>query len=208
MQEHTSPTRMNLLVKRAQEKLALQGVDLLTRKKDAMLHEFFNMVGKLYQLRVSLQKKIQNEAGALIIREAVHGSQPMMSAAGVTKQDPDVEIIKNNFWGINIFDIKSSFRVRDSFTRGYSPRGIETGIDNAAGGFEQIVELILEIIPEEFKLQRVGEEVRKINRRINALKQHLIPALQAQVSYIFQALEERERDAYFKLKRFKKKREK
>lgn len=206
MEEYTSPTRMNLLVKQAQVRLALQGVDLLARKKDAMLQEFFNMVGELYQLRVSLQKSMQNEVGVLIIREAIHGSRSLISAAGVTKQDLNIEIIKKNFWGVNVLDIKSSFQVRDSFTRGYSPRGIESGIDNTAGGFEQVVELIFNIIPEEIKLQRVGEEIRKINRRINALKQQLIPALQGQVTYIFRALEERARDATFKLKRFKKKR--
>ncbi len=50
MAEQINPTRMNLLAKRSQIRLARQGADLLNRKKDALLREFFDLVGAVYEL--------------------------------------------------------------------------------------------------------------------------------------------------------------
>ena len=51
----------------------------------------------------------------------------------------------------------------------------------------------------------IGEEVRKVSRRINALEEYLLPRLRDEVRNIYRVLDEREREDTFRLKRIKKK---
>ena len=91
--------------------------------------------------------------------------------------------------------------------RPYSPRSTELSLDEVADGFEHLVLNMLDLAPRELWLKNVGEEIKKTNRKINALEQQLIPRLRAQARAIAQALEERARDDRFRLKRLKKKKE-
>ena len=50
----TSPTRMNLLIRRSQHALAVRGVDLLQKKRDALVREFFSLVHETLDARRQL----------------------------------------------------------------------------------------------------------------------------------------------------------
>ncbi|MEK6656288.1 MAG: V-type ATP synthase subunit D, partial [Nitrospirota bacterium] len=55
----------------------------------------------------------------------------------------------------------------------------------------------------ENRLKILGEEIKKVTRRINALNEVIVPELKKQVRYIRTTLEEREREDLFRLKRLK-----
>jgi V/A-type H+-transporting ATPase subunit D len=57
--------------------------------------------------------------------------------------------------------------------------------------------------PLERNLQIVGEEVKKVSRRINALEEYLLPRLRGQLRGIASVLDEREREDTFRLKKIK-----
>jgi V/A-type H+-transporting ATPase subunit D len=56
---------------------------------------------------------------------------------------------------------------------------------------------------DESYMRRIGNEVRKTARRINAINELIIPRLKEQLQYISRALEEREREDVLRLKRLK-----
>ena len=78
-------------------------------------------------------------------------------------------------------------------------------IDETADKFERILDVIIEYADIETRLKRLGEEIQKTNRRVNALEQITVPALREQVAYIRQTLDERAREDLFRLKKVKKK---
>ena len=205
--EQVQPTRTNLLVKRAQIDLAQQGAELLGRKKDALLQEFFVRVGETYRLRMQLAERIHAETTAAVVAEAVEGRQAIESAAAAANTDFQLNVLERNFWGVKVLELEHTFRPRDVLTRPYSPRRADLSVDEVADGFEHLVLVMLELAPRELWLKNVGEEIKKTNRKINALEQQLIPRLRAQAQAIAQALEERARDDRFRLKRLKKKKE-
>ena len=100
---------------------------------------------------------------------------------------------------------KGESPVRSSFTRGYSITGVSSRIDETADKFERILDVIIEYADIETRLKRLGEEIQKTNRRVNALEQITVPALKEQVTYIRQTLDERAREDLFRLKKVKKK---
>jgi V/A-type H+-transporting ATPase subunit D len=52
-------------------------------------------------------------------------------------------------------------------------------------------------------MRRLGAEIQRNRRRVNALEQILIPELKNQAKYIKNAIEEREREDLFRLKKVK-----
>jgi V/A-type H+-transporting ATPase subunit D len=203
--EHVNPTRMNLLALRSQIRRASQGVDLLNRKKDALLREFFNLVAEVYDLRVRLEKDLQEEATAAIIAEGRLGTHAFASAAATAAADLRIRIRPRNLWGVRVLEVEHNYRARDLFSRPYSPRASELSIDEVAEGFERIVQDILNLVPHELRLRKIGEDIKRTNRKINALEQQIIPRMEAQARNIYQVLEERARDDIVRLKRLKKK---
>ena len=79
--EQVSPTRMNLLTRKAQIKLAQQGIDLLKNKRDALVQEFFSIVQTLLASRDELERVTYRAYHSLIIAKAIDGEAAINSAA-------------------------------------------------------------------------------------------------------------------------------
>ena len=75
----------------------------------------------------------------------------------------------------------------------------------AAQAAESMLEQLVQCAPRERNRRPVGEEIKKTNRRINALNEYLLPKLRGEVRAIARVLEEREREDTFRLKKIKKK---
>jgi V/A-type H+-transporting ATPase subunit D len=76
-------------------------------------------------------------------------------------------------------------------------------LDEAAHLFERTAEAMLAIAVYESKLQRLADEIHRVARRTRALRERVLPRLAAAIRAITQHLAEREREAQFRLKRFK-----
>jgi V/A-type H+-transporting ATPase subunit D len=81
--------------------------------------------------------------------------------------------------------------------------GVSTYVDETARRFETVLELILRSVTVEMRLKKLGREIKRVTRRINALNEVVIPSLGREVRKIRQVLEEREREDLFRMKRFK-----
>jgi len=77
-------------------------------------------------------------------------------------------------------------------------------IDEVAEQYEAELDLIIELAETETSLRRLGDEIQMNRRRVNALEQVLIPELKKQAKYIKIAIEEREREDLYRLKKVKK----
>jgi V/A-type H+/Na+-transporting ATPase subunit D len=75
MAETIAPTRSNLLQRRDQLKLAVRGADLLKRKRDALIGEFFDLVKVSLQARRDLTKASQEAYLSLFLANAWDGPE-------------------------------------------------------------------------------------------------------------------------------------
>jgi len=201
--EQVSPTRMNLQTRKSQIKLAQQGVDLLKKKRDALVKEFFAIVTKLLDSRDKLDELSHGAYQAVMLAKGVIGDYELRSAAAAAKRDLYIEMAEKSVWGVKVPEVKPIDVHRNLLDRNYSLTGTSARVDNIADRFEKIVNLILEIASVEVHLKRLGAEIKKTTRRVNALEQNLIPNLSVQVRYIKNTLEERAREDTFRLKRIK-----
>lgn len=204
--EEVRPTRSELLERKQQISLAQQGMDLLKQKRDALLIEFMSVMDETLRLSTTLQKTVSEAQYSLAIAKSVDGNVSVRSAAVATKGAITVDMTGTKIMGVSIPVVtKGESPVRSSFTRGYSITGVSSRIDETADKFERILDVIIEYADIETRLKRLGEEIQKTNRRVNALEQITVPALKEQVAYIQMTLDERAREDLFRLKKVKKK---
>jgi len=204
--EEVRPTRSELLERRSQIGLAQQGMDLLKQKRDALLIEFMSVMDETLRLSSGLQKAVAGAQYSLAVAKAVDGNVSVRSAAMATKGSIVIDMTGTKIMGVSVPVVtKSVSPVRSSFTRGYSITGVSSRIDETADRFERILDVIIEYADIETRLKRLGEEIQKTNRRVNALEQITVPALKEQVTYIRMTLDERAREDLFRLKKVKKK---
>lgn len=204
--EEVRPTRSELLERRSQIKLAEQGMDLLKKKRDALLIEFMSVMDETLRLSSVLQTTASEAQYALAVAHAVDGRVTLRSASMATKGEVTIDMTGTKIMGVSVPVVtKGDSPVRTSFTRGYSITGVSSRIDETADRFERVLDVIIEYADTETRLKRVGEEIQKTNRRVNALEQVTVPALREQVAYIRMTLDERAREDLFRLKKVKKK---
>jgi V/A-type H+-transporting ATPase subunit D len=205
MPEAISPTRMNLLQRQNQVKLAQQGVDLLRRKRDALVADFFNIVRRALEARKRLTQSAEDSYTLLGLAKAVEGREVLEAAALADPRRLEVGIDQKNVWGTRIPTITSDGVRRTLLGRGQDPVSVTARTMESADRFEQVVAAFLTVASTEITLRKIGEEIKKTTRRVNALEQVVIPRVRGEIRYIRDVLEQRAREDVFRLKRIKKK---
>lgn len=201
--EQVKPTRMELMKKKAQIKLAEQGRDLLREKMDALIQEFFKILTTVSNSREELEQVSRSADLALLIAQAVDDPVTLKSASFATRKSITVDISGKNIMGVPVPVIEKKRVSKSMLDRGYGIITMSGRIDETAERFEAELDLLIELAETETAMRRLGAEIQMNRRRVNALEQILIPELKNQAKYIKNAIEEREREDLFRLKKVK-----
>jgi V/A-type H+-transporting ATPase subunit D len=197
----TSPTRMNLLTRRSQLALASKGVDLLQKKRDALVREFLSLVKDTLEARKRLNSARREANKALLLAKSFDGPQALGAFSQGVPLISDVEASVENFWGTRVPRLTVEW-----------PRGIMTSPVAAKGrtiaaqsAFRALSRALVQVANTESRLRRMGEEIKKTARRVNALEMAVIPGIRFQIHHIQQVLDQQEQEDIFRLKRIKRK---
>ncbi len=169
------------------------------------MREFLTELHKFAEARGTMNSCLAEAVEYLSTALTVDGPEALASAALACRYPYVLHVQKQNIWGTEVADVTSDYAVRAARDRGYATSGVSVRIDETVERFEQTVELIIEIAPAAAKLRLLAEDIRKTSRRVNALEQRLLVELKAQVRFIRNALDQREREDIFRLKRLKRK---
>jgi V/A-type H+-transporting ATPase subunit D len=197
---NVSVTRMELLARKAQIALASQGRDLLEQKRTALLKEFMRTADTALEHSDALQVSAAVASQSLARTEAMAGAESVRSAALASRGGFSLEVRTSSVMGVRVPHIEQKSASRSFLQRGYSTVGASISIDETASAFEREVEAIIQLAETELRLVRLGDEIQRTSRRLNALDHFLIPRLKAERDFIQMALDERERADHFRLK--------
>ena len=100
--EQVKPTRMELMRKKSQIKLAEQGRDLLREKMDALIQEFFKILHTVSNTRDELELVSKDADLALMIAQAVDDPVTLKSASFATRKSITVDITGKNIMGVPV----------------------------------------------------------------------------------------------------------
>lgn len=205
MADAPNPTRMELLRSKSRVKLARQGHKLLKQKRDALIMEFFKILGKAQDLRTELNNRMKIAYTSLAVAQSYHSMQEIEAASLAVKRAPGVKVEVRNIMGVRIPTIETSEAHKALLQRGYGIVGTSAKMDEVADSFELVLDIVLKLSETENAIRRLILEIEKTKRRVNSLEFVMIPRLEKQTKLISFRLEEMERDSFVMLKTIKRK---
>ena len=198
------PTRTNLL--RLREKAASVGnsVAILKARRQALIREFLASVKDFVRSRDAVRHNYQQAIDELHLTEGHEGIAFVEALAATSERDVGADVEQRNLMGVNYRELSvyGPF-VRSPAERNYGYAATTPHLDESVRYFEQVVEDMLGIASFESKVKRLGEETLHVTRRTRVLEERVLPSLRTQVRAISQYIGERERESYFRLKKFK-----
>jgi len=198
------PTKSNLFQYKEQLAVAKEGFDLLQQKRDILVMELMRMLEQVKLLESELYsfsakayaslRKTLLSVGRETIQEISQGiryeftvKERSVKVAGLTL--PSVEVKPPS--------VSLQYSLMDTYTH----------TDETMAIFLEYLKIIAELASVRTMVWRLAKEVKKTQRRVNALEKMVIPDTSETVTYITAVLEEREREIFFIQKMLKSKRE-
>ena len=200
MAEQISPTRSNLLARRAQRRLAVQGVDLLKRKRDALITEFFSLVRESLAAREALGSTTKDAYFSLFLAKSFDSPEAVESVALAREAGVDVDVSIESVYGVKVPRVTA---IESDRAMPFSPIGVGGSTLEAARQFQGVVSALISVAATENKLRRIGEEIKKTSRRVNALEQIVVPRISFEIKEISSVLDQRALEEVTTLKRIK-----
>lgn len=120
----------------------------------------------------------------------------------------EVDIAHHQVWGIAVPSVVShtpvqrTLAARETAAASVGPAAAQTATE-----FERLIELVIEALPKEQLVRRLGDALAKATRQVNTLQLRVEPALSAELSSLKRMLEERERDERSRLRHVLRRRE-
>ena len=200
-----SPTRSELLARKAEIRLAAQGRDLLKERRSALVREF-NQLGASALESLDVLDRDAAAAGRFLgLTIAANGLEPVESAAFAAQGEVELTLRTRNVAGIGIVEIAKDPVARARTGRGYSLAATTARIDTVAERFEAVLERLLDVAALELSVRRLANEIARTTRRMNALEHVVVPRLEAERARIALVLEEREMEDRVRLRRVRSK---
>lgn len=198
------PTRTNLLLLKEKAQSVNNSIGILKARRQALIREFLSTTVPFLRSREDIRNMYGKAMGELALSLGHEGRESIESISCVTKREMSVEITEKSIWGLKFRDlIMHDSPVRKPDERGYDYLSTTPHLEECSHLFEKIVEAMIEIATFESKLKRLGEEILKTTRRIRVLEERILPDLRKQIRTIAQYIGERDRETYYRLKRFK-----
>jgi V/A-type H+-transporting ATPase subunit D len=193
-------TKGNLLKIEDEHALAAEAVTFLEEKSDLLLGELLRLQGQAATFRRRVEQALNGAYGHLVDSLLSLGREAVARAAlGVT---PEARVVLRDrgFLGLPMPVVE--FHPGDQRPH-ISFGGTVSAMDECALAVREALGSIAELAEVEAILWRLAEELKGTVRRTNALNYLIIPTYQETIHYLEGALEEREREGLFHLKRAK-----
>ena len=197
------PTRSELMKLKKKIKLAQSGYNLLKKKRDGLILEFFEIMKKAKTARQELVEEYRNALEKLNVARVIESDLKLKSLALAIRNNPQVQVESKNIMGVVVPKIESQHVQSSWKDRGYGFLDTSATVDEAVQVYEGVVEKIMKVAEVETSLKKLLQEIEKTKRRVNALEFSVIPKMKQEERFIKFRLEEMERENVFRLKRIK-----
>ena len=200
--EQIAPTKSNLIRVKERLNTALEGYDLLEQKREILVMELMRHLEQVKMLERDLDSRINTAYPCLKRMLVVVGRERTEKLSRNIHYDfvlseKRVVCAGMNLPGLDIRLPKVELK--------YSPANSFAECDETVLEFFNLLRVLTELAAVRTIAWRLAREVRKTQRRVNALEKMVIPTARETRTYIESALEERDRDSFFTSKLLKRK---
>lgn len=186
------PTKSMYLELQRSLTFALDGYDLLEQKRTILTIE---LMGHLDEVRRMEQALAPLVAEAFIsLREAAleAGSEALERQSFAVRAEHDVTVGTRPLMGLPLPDLEMKYA---DLPAQFGAMGSTARVDEVTRRFIEVLRMVGQLAELQNLVIRLARELRKTQRRVNALSKLFIPAYRETIDYISDALEERERES-------------
>lgn len=202
MQEDMVYTKTNLIAAKATLELSTNGFELLDKKRNVLIMSMMAFIDKAEEIQNRVTVVFEDAYEALKTANITMGITNVEQIAQSIPEAQAFNILDRSVMGVEIPEIE---RGKLNMEQYYSFFHSDTALDVAFMKFHEVKELLFELSEIEDSVYKLAMEVKRTQRRANALQNIQIPKYKGIVRAISEVLEEREREDFFRLKVVKKK---
>jgi V/A-type H+/Na+-transporting ATPase subunit D len=195
-----APTKSNLLAVKEQLSIAKDGYELLEQKREILVMELMQMVERVKLLEADIDKQINKAYPSLRRMFMAVGRDRAERVSKTVSYDFILNEKRVTLAGMTFSTLSVDLprrRLAYSYLNSYAD------CDKVMIDFFELLKYLTDMASIRTIVWRLAREVKKTQRRVNALDKQVIPQTQETKVYIESVLEERERENVFVLKALK-----
>ncbi len=198
MNPNTFPTKGNLILAKNSLALATQGYELMDKKRNILLRELMGLIDQARKIQSEIDATFTAAYQALQKANIELGIRFVEEIADSVPVEDSIKIKVRSIMGTEIPLVEYEKKKKERPP--YSFYSTSDSLDEACLAFERVKELTARLSMTETSAYRLAESIKKTERRANALKNITIPFHQALITDITNALEEKDREEFTRLK--------
>ena len=197
MDPNTFPTKGNLILAKNSLALALQGFDLMDKKRNILIREMMDLIEEAKGIQSQIDQTFRNAYAALQKANMEIGINTVQTISYTVPIEESIRIKTRSIMGTEIPLVESN---PGGNLPTYAFYSTKESLDEAKQAFEKVKELTSKLSMVENSAYRLASNIKKTQKRANALKNITIPHYEQLTKDITNALEEKEREEFTRLK--------
>lgn len=200
--ENIAPTKSNLMSAENSLEFSQKGYELLDKKRNVLIREMMSYVDRAEKLQLRVNDLFTEAYDALRKANITVGISMVEDIAMAIPEAVDYEVLFKSVMGVEVPHVTYT---QKEIEPQYSFYRSNTAMDLAYEKFNEVKYLIYELSEVENAVYKLAMEIKKTQKRANALENIQIPKFKEIIKNIGEVLEEKEREDFFRLKVVKKK---
>lgn len=193
----SAPTKGNLNAAKRSRALADNGYELMDRKRNILIREIMDLIDEAESLQQRIDSTFSEAYASMRLAEISMGGSAE-SGANAVPIDNSFSIRFRSVMGVELPVVNAE--PEEPSGPPYGLAFTSSDLDDAYFKFAEVKDLIRELAETENCIYRLAYAIKKAQKRANALQNIVIPGLNAEISRISDALEEKEREEFVRLK--------
>jgi V/A-type H+-transporting ATPase subunit D len=202
MADNVFPTKGNLIATKRSLSLAKLGYDLLDRKRNILIREMMELIDTANKVQGQIDETFSSAYLALQMANITLGF--IEDIAKSVPIETGVNITFRSVMGVEIPIITLEENPPKVY---YGFSSTNSMLDEAFIKFYHVKQLTAVLAEIENSVYRLANAIKKTQKRANALKNIIIPKFDETVKFITDALEEKDREDFSRLKVINKKKQ-
>ncbi len=197
MNPNTFPTKGNLILAKNSLGLAKQGYDLMDKKRNILIRELMELIDTARDIQAEIDSTFSEAYLALQKANIEMGIRNVADLSSTIPEEQSIQIKQRSIMGTEIPLVEyDSSQAKPT----YSFYQTKISLDDATKHFNKVKELTIRLSMIENSAYRLATSIKKTQKRANALKNITIPYYTELTLTIQNALEEKEREDFTRLK--------
>lgn len=199
MSNNIVPTKGNLIALKKSNELARTGFELMDKKRNILIRELMALTKRAGEIQNKIDVTYSSAYEALQKANITLGF--CKEAADAVPIDNSLKTTYRSVMGVEIPIVSIDEPSDEIFLGIFSSDSL---LDEAYKKFHKVKKLTAELAEIENSIYRLAISIGKTQKRANALKNIVIPRFSENIKYISDALDEKDREDFSRLKVIKK----